>query len=159
MRVGVLVPVAVGAELPVYAHVPNVNGPDGKRLSKRHGAAAVEEWRDQGILPEALFNFLALLGWAPDGETTIMSREELIERSPWVVEACKRHGFRFSPRLHILLWGARGRQGLPEVDKIPATPREDGTWLFHPFPGGATYTTVNECHGGRAAVDEAGGAG
>ena len=71
---------AVGAALPVYAHVPNVNGQDGKKLSKRHGATGVDEFRKAGYLPDALVNFLALLGWAPDGETTIMSREELVER-------------------------------------------------------------------------------
>jgi glutamyl-tRNA synthetase len=71
---------AVGADLPVYAHVPNVMGPDGKKLSKRHGATGVDELRAQGYYAPALMNFLALLGWAPDGETTIMSREELIER-------------------------------------------------------------------------------
>jgi glutamyl-tRNA synthetase len=71
---------AVGADVPVYAHVPNVFGSDGKKLSKRHGATGVAEFRAAGYLPEALMNFIALLGWAPDGETTIMSREELIER-------------------------------------------------------------------------------
>ena len=71
---------AVGAALPVYAHVPNVNGADGKKLSKRHGATGVDEFRRAGYLPDALVNFLALLGWAPDGETTIMSRDELVER-------------------------------------------------------------------------------
>ena len=71
---------AVGAELPLYAHVPNVNGPDGKKLSKRHGATGVDEFRKAGYLPDALLNFLALLGWAPDGETTIMNRDELVER-------------------------------------------------------------------------------
>ena len=71
---------AVGAHLPVYAHVPNVNGEDGKKLSKRHGATGVDEFRKSGYLPDALVNFLALLGWAPDGETTIMSRDELVER-------------------------------------------------------------------------------
>ena len=71
---------AVGAEPPVYAHVPNVNGADGRKLSKRHGATGVDEFRKAGYLPDALVNFLALLGWAPDGETTIMSRAELIER-------------------------------------------------------------------------------
>jgi glutamyl-tRNA synthetase len=71
---------AAGAEPPVYAHVPNVNGADGKKLSKRHGATGVDEFRKSGYLPDALVNFLALLGWAPDGETTIMSRKELIER-------------------------------------------------------------------------------
>jgi len=70
---------AVGAELPAYAHVPNVSGPDGKKLSKRHGATGTDEFRRAGYLPDALINFLALLGWAPDGETTIMSRAQLVE--------------------------------------------------------------------------------
>jgi glutamyl-tRNA synthetase len=71
---------AIGAPLPVYAHVPNVNGADGKKLSKRHGDTGVDEFRKAGYLPDALINFLALLGWAPDGETTIMSRDELVQR-------------------------------------------------------------------------------
>ena len=71
---------ALGAPIPVYAHVPNVNGADGKKLSKRHGAVTVDEFREAGYVPDALVNFLALLGWAPDGETTIMSRDELVAR-------------------------------------------------------------------------------
>jgi glutamyl-tRNA synthetase len=71
---------ALGHEPPVYAHVPDVLGGDGKKLSKRHGATSVDEFRAAGYLPEALMNFLALLGWAPDGETTIMSPDELVER-------------------------------------------------------------------------------
>jgi glutamyl-tRNA synthetase len=71
---------AVGAEIPVYAHVPMIFGMDGKKLSKRHGAQAVEEFRTAGYLPETMLNFLALLGWAPDGETTLMRHDELIER-------------------------------------------------------------------------------
>ncbi|HEY2777939.1 MAG TPA: glutamate--tRNA ligase [Gaiellaceae bacterium] len=71
---------ALGADLPVYAHVPNINGDDGKKLSKRHGALSVDEFRDAGYLPAALMNFLALLGWSYDDKTTIMSRHELIER-------------------------------------------------------------------------------
>ncbi len=71
---------ALGAEPPVYAHVPSVFGEDGRKLSKRHGAISVDEFRAAGYVPEALMNFLALLGWAPDGETTIMSRDELVER-------------------------------------------------------------------------------
>ncbi len=70
----------LGADLPVYAHVANINGEDGRKLSKRHGAVSVDEFREAGYLPDALFNFLALLGWAPDGETTLMSREEIVER-------------------------------------------------------------------------------
>jgi glutamyl-tRNA synthetase len=71
---------ALGAEPPVYAHVPNVYGEDGRKLSKRHGAVSVDEFREAGYVAPALQNFLALLGWAPDGETTIMSRDELVER-------------------------------------------------------------------------------
>jgi glutamyl-tRNA synthetase len=71
---------ALGADVPFYAHVPMVNGPDGKKLSKRHGAQSVGEFRDLGYLPETLVNFLALLGWSYDDRTTIMSRDELVER-------------------------------------------------------------------------------
>jgi glutamyl-tRNA synthetase len=71
---------ALGADLPVYAHAPNVFGEDGKKLSKRHGAVSVGEFREAGYIAPALMNFLALLGWAPDGETTIMSADELVER-------------------------------------------------------------------------------
>jgi glutamyl-tRNA synthetase len=71
---------ALGADLPVYGHVPNVNGDDGKKLSKRHGAVTVGEFRRDGYLPAALVNHLALLGWSYDDKTTIMSRHELVER-------------------------------------------------------------------------------
>jgi glutamyl-tRNA synthetase len=71
---------ALGADLPVYAHVPDINGDDGKKLSKRHGAISVDVFRDDGYLPATLMNFLALLGWSYDDKTTIMSRHELIER-------------------------------------------------------------------------------
>ena len=71
---------AVDGTLPIYAHVPNIFGDDGKKLSKRHGATGIGEFRSAGYVAPALLNFLALLGWAPDGETTIMSRDELIDR-------------------------------------------------------------------------------
>ena len=71
---------ALGAPLPLYAHLANIHGEDGKKLSKRHGATSVEEFRAQGYIPEALVNFLALLGWSYDDKTTVMSREELVER-------------------------------------------------------------------------------
>jgi glutamyl-tRNA synthetase len=71
---------ALGHEPPVYAHIANILGTDGKKLSKRHGAVSVDEFRVSGYLPEALVNFLALIGWAPDGETTILSRDEIVER-------------------------------------------------------------------------------
>ena len=71
---------ALGGTFPTTAHLSMILGPDKKRLSKRHGAASVEEFREQGYLPHALVNFLALLGWSWDGETEIMSIDELIER-------------------------------------------------------------------------------
>ena len=71
---------AIGAELPAYAHVPLLNGADGRKLSKRHGAITVEDFRAQGYLAEALVNYLALLGWSYDDHTEIMSRAELVER-------------------------------------------------------------------------------
>ncbi|HEU0303306.1 MAG TPA: glutamate--tRNA ligase [Gaiellaceae bacterium] len=71
---------ALGAELPRYGHVPFVNGPDGAGLSKRHGSVTVDEFRALGYLPDALVNYLALLGWSYDDRTTIMSRQELVER-------------------------------------------------------------------------------
>jgi glutamyl-tRNA synthetase len=71
---------ALGAPLPAYGHFANILGPDGKKLSKRHGATSVEEFRTQGYIPEALVNFLALLGWSYDDKTTVMSRDELVER-------------------------------------------------------------------------------
>lgn len=68
---------ALGATPPLYAHVPMILGPDGKRLSKRHGAASVMEYRDEGYLPESLLNYLVRLGWS-HGDQEIFSREELI---------------------------------------------------------------------------------
>ena len=71
---------AVGAEPPHYAHVSHVLGADGKSLSKRHGSVTVDEFRHAGYYAPALMNFLALLGWSYDDRTTVMSRDELIER-------------------------------------------------------------------------------
>ena len=69
---------ALGQEPPVFAHVPMILGADGKKLSKRHGAMAVGEYQEQGILPAAMRNFLALLGWSPGGDREIVSEEEMI---------------------------------------------------------------------------------
>ena len=75
-----LVLAALGAEPPLYAHLPLLHGTDGKPLSKRHGAASVQDLRDTGYLPEAVRNYLALLGWGYDAETTFFSTEDLIEK-------------------------------------------------------------------------------
>lgn len=76
----VLVLRALGAPIPRYAHVPLLHGPDGKKLSKRHGAASVQELRDAGYLPEAVRNYIALLGWGPGDDETILSTDELVRR-------------------------------------------------------------------------------
>jgi glutamyl-tRNA synthetase len=71
---------ALGAQPPIYAHLPLLHGPDGKKLSKRHGAASVQELRDAGYLPEAVRNYLALLGWGDADDETLISTDELVKR-------------------------------------------------------------------------------
>jgi glutamyl-tRNA synthetase len=75
-----LVLAALGHRPPRYAHLPLLHGPDGKKLSKRHGAASVQELREAGFLPAAVRNYLALLGWGTDDDTTLMSTAELVRR-------------------------------------------------------------------------------
>jgi glutamyl-tRNA synthetase len=71
---------ALGHQPPRYAHLPLLHGPDGKKLSKRHGAASVQELREAGYLPAAVRNYLALLGWGTDDDATLMPTEELVRR-------------------------------------------------------------------------------
>jgi glutamyl-tRNA synthetase len=78
---------------PAYAHLPLLHGPDGKKLSKRHGAASVQELREAGYLPEAVRNYLALLGWGAGDDATVLSTEELIER--FTLERVSRNPARF----------------------------------------------------------------
>jgi len=75
----VMVYEALGAPTPTFAHISMILGADGKKLSKRHGATSVEEYRDGGYLSDAFVNYLALLGWAPDGESTVIPRERLAQ--------------------------------------------------------------------------------
>src|SRR5689334_15288852 len=70
---------ALGGEVPAFAHLPLILGPDKKRLSKRTGATSVEEFRAEGILPQALYNFMALLGWNPGDDRELFTRKELAE--------------------------------------------------------------------------------
>ncbi|MCL2654299.1 MAG: glutamate--tRNA ligase [Coriobacteriia bacterium] len=76
----ILVLEGLGAQIPTFAHLSMINGPDGKKLSKRHGSTGVEEYADKGYLPEALMNYLALLGWSLDGETTLIDADTLKTR-------------------------------------------------------------------------------
>ncbi len=75
-----LVLAALGHQPPRYAHLPLLHGPDGRKLSKRHGAASVQELREAGYLPAAVRNYLALLGWGADDDATLISTEDLVER-------------------------------------------------------------------------------
>src|SRR6478609_3849864 len=70
---------ALGVEPPLYAHLPLLHGPDGRKLSKRHGAASVQELRDAGYLPEAVRNYIALLGWGAADDQTILTTEQMVE--------------------------------------------------------------------------------
>jgi glutamyl-tRNA synthetase len=81
---------AFGWEIPPHAHVPNVLGPDGKKLAKRHGATKVEEFRKDGYLPEAMINYLALVGWSPGTEEEIFTMDELVQR--WRIDQVHRAG-------------------------------------------------------------------
>lgn len=71
---------ALGVELPKFGHIPMILGEDGTRLSKRHGATSVTEYREKGYLPEAVTNFIALLGWSPGGNQEFLTRDEMIEK-------------------------------------------------------------------------------
>jgi glutamyl-tRNA synthetase len=82
-----------GAPLPIYAHLPLLHGPDGKKLSKRHGAASVGELREAGFLPAAVRNYLALLGWGSGDDQTVLSTQELIER--FTLDTVSRNPARF----------------------------------------------------------------
>lgn len=76
----ILITKAMGAPAATYAHLPLLFGPDGKKLSKRHGDVSVQAYRDRGILPEAMFNYLALLGWSYEPDVTVFTKEQAVER-------------------------------------------------------------------------------
>jgi glutamyl-tRNA synthetase len=98
--------------LPVYAHLPLLHGPDGKKLSKRHGAASVQELRDAGYLPAAVRNYLALLGWGAGDDQTVLSTDELIER--FTLDRVSRNPARFDERKLQWLDGVHIRELPPE---------------------------------------------
>ncbi|MFN8131408.1 MAG: glutamate--tRNA ligase [Solirubrobacteraceae bacterium] len=124
---------ALGADPPQYAHLPLLHGPDGKKLSKRHGAASVQELRDAGYLPEAVRNYLALLGWGAADDETILSTVELqrqfslerVSKSPAVFDEKKLRWMngRYLRELSAEELAARleaftGRDGLAEAAAI-----------------------------------------
>jgi glutamyl-tRNA synthetase len=173
-----LIQQAMGVPTPVYAHLPLLHGPDGKKLSKRHGAASVQDLRDAGYLPEAVVNYLALLGWGYDESTEFHSIEELQERfslervskSPAVFDELKLRHFngRYLRALALDDLTARlealtGRSGLRDVvaisqDKIstlaefwPLT----GFFFDGPADDPQARERVLEAPGGREALAQA----
>ncbi|HEU4403106.1 MAG TPA: glutamate--tRNA ligase [Candidatus Polarisedimenticolia bacterium] len=128
---------AAGAEPPRFAHLPLILGADKKRLSKRHGAVSVTEYRDRGYLPEALFNFLALLGWSPGDGREKMTKEEMI--AVFTLEAINRKGAVFDEQK--LEWiNSQYINDLPSAT-IAGIVRPDlealGLWSADLDPGGA----------------------
>ena len=104
---------AMGAEQPLYAHLPLLHGPDGKKLSKRHGAASVQELRDAGYLPEAVRNYLALLGWGDADDETVLTTPQLVER--FAIDRVSRNPARFDEQK--LRWlNGRHLRLLPEEE-------------------------------------------
>ena len=87
---------ALGADLPTFAHLPMIHGLDGKKLSKRHGATAVGDYQHLGILPGAMLNFLALLGWSPGGDREVMTLNEMVEL--FSVEGLQKKAAIFDPK-------------------------------------------------------------
>jgi glutamyl-tRNA synthetase len=119
---------ALGAQPPVYAHLPLLHGPDGKKLSKRHGAASVQDLRDAGYLPEAVRNYLALLGWGDEDDETIIPTEELVRR--FRIERVSRNPARFDEQKLRWMNGRYLRElGTDELTRrlaeyLPGGPRE-----------------------------------
>ena len=109
---------ALGHPVPAFGHLPMILGPDGKRLSKRHGARAVEAFEAEGVLPDAMVNFLALLGWSPGTDEELLSRDDLVER--FSLERVLKKGSVFDPAKlfwmngqYIAADGAGGADGRP----------------------------------------------
>jgi glutamyl-tRNA synthetase len=112
---------ALGHAPPVFAHVPMILGPDGKKLSKRHGATAVGDYQDQGIFPAAMRNFLALLGWSPGGDREILPEPEMIEL--FTLEGIQKKAAVFDTTK--LEWmNGQYLSALPAADLLPAVRRE-----------------------------------
>jgi glutamyl-tRNA synthetase len=114
------------APLPVYAHLPLLHGSDGKKLSKRHGAASVQDLREAGYLPQAVRNYLALLGWGSGDDSTVLSTDELIER--FTLEHVSRNPARFDEVKLRWLNGVYMRSLEPEelAESLAAFLRDSG---------------------------------
>jgi glutamyl-tRNA synthetase len=176
-----LIQQAMGAPTPVYGHLPLLHGPDGKKLAKRHGATSVQDLRDAGYLPEAVLNYLALLGWGFDEETTFHSIAELQERfslervskSPAVFDEQKLRWMngRYLRELGVdeltsrleALTGRSGLRGAVEISQDKISTLGEFWPLTHFFFDGpvddpAVRERVIDAPGGREALEAARGA-
>jgi glutamyl-tRNA synthetase len=117
---------ALGAPVPEYAHVANILGGDGRKLSKRHGAVSVEEFRDQGYYAPALFNYLALLGWSYDDRTEIFTRDELVEHFTFDRVGASPATFDYQKLTHLNGVYLRGLPPREYADVLVAYLREQG---------------------------------
>jgi glutamyl-tRNA synthetase len=174
----ILIQKAMGAPTPIYGHLPLLHGPDGKKLSKRHGATSVQDLRDAGYLPEAVLNYLALLGWGYDEETTFHTLDELKERfrlervskSPAVFDEQKLRWMngRYLRELDVddltgrleALTGRSGLRGAVEISQDKISTLTEFWPLTHFFFDGpvddpAAREKVIETPGGREALSQA----
>ena len=140
---------ALGEQAPVYAHVPLLHGPDGKKLSKRHGAASVQELRDRGYLPEAVRNYLALLGWGmAGGDDTFFTTEQLqrefalerVSRSPAIFDEQK---LRWMNGRYVRELGGRRAAGPPRGAATRASCA--ATWSRSPRRRSRRSTSSGRC--------------
>jgi glutamyl-tRNA synthetase len=143
---------ALGHPVPSFAHVPLILGPDGRRLSKRHGATAVGDYEKEGILPEAMVNFLAFLGWSPGDDREVFTREELI--GVFSLERVLKKSAIFDLE-KLQWWNGQHLAGTPTEDLLEPVRRrfadegllldeEDigGEWVVTPVSGGSLDLTV-----------------
>ena len=132
---------ALGKDVPRFGHVPMILGPDGRRLSKRHGATAIGDYEGKGILPEAMMNFLALLGWSPGTDEEVMTPEELVGRfsldrvlKKSAVFDAKKLAWLSGQHLARLPHDALAEHVLPELGPVRAEGErrlgEDPAWFF-----------------------------
>ncbi len=119
---------ALGAQVPRFAHVPLILGPDKRRLSKRHGATSVMEYARQGFLPEAMVNFLALLGWSPGNDRELFTRAELV--SAFSLEGISSSNAVFNPE-KLEWFNSQHLAAMPSdaiLDRLEPLLREQGVW-------------------------------
>jgi len=145
---------AFGAPLPAFAHVPLILGPDKRRLSKRHGATSVTEYSRQGYLPEAMMNFLALLGWSPGNDQELFTRDDLV--AAFSLEGISSSNAVFNPE-KLEWFSAQHIARMPAdelVRRIEPLLREAALWPTKCSPGSSEGCSPGSLDPGEAAAGE-----